>query len=258
MNHQTSTEATTERAQYERDGFFVVRQVLTSEQLVELQRAAEDAVKNRIGPILFEADEDASDKVPPLYRDESGRVFRRLNRVLDRGGVWQSLIEGPLARTAARLIDGEFQVCLNRHNMLLLKAPYNPAPVLWHQDAAVWDEGRFDHLSAIVALDDFQSDNGPLQVVPGSHRLGPVALGWNDNTQTIQRQHQPLIEREAVIVDLKAGDAVFFHGLLLHGSEGNPSGATRRTLTLAFYPGDLPAVSSATGEQAPQVRAIER
>lgn len=251
MNHELD-----ERAQYDRDGFVIVPQVVNEEQLAELRRATDEAVANKVGPILFEADADASDKVSPLYRDESGRVFRRLNRVLERGGVWQTIIGGPLARAASRLIGREFQVCLNRHNMLLLKAPYNPAPVLWHQDAAVWDEGTYEHLSAIVALDDFQSDNGPLQVVPGSHKLGPVALGWDDNTQAVASQHQALIENEAVVVDLKAGDAVFFHGLLLHGSQGNPSGAARRTLTVAFYRGDLPAISSATGERAPQTRPI--
>jgi len=138
----------------------------------------------------------------------------------------------------------------------MLKAPFNPAPVLWHQDAAVWNEGTFEHLSAIVALDDFHRDNGPLEVVPGSHRLGPVALGWDENTAAIRERHADLIAREKVVVALRAGDAVFFHGLLLHGSAGNPSATTRRTLTVAFYPGDLRAASSERGDRAPQVRML--
>jgi len=147
-------------------------------------------------------------------------------------------------------------VCLNRHNMLMLKAPYNPAPVLWHQDAAVWDEGTFEHLSAIVALDDFLPDNGCLEVIPGSHQRGPVGLGWTENTANIKALCGDEIAHNAVPVDLKAGDAVLMHGLLLHGSAGNQSAHTRRSLTVAFFPGDLRAVSTKTAEQKPEVRQL--
>lgn len=143
--------------------------------------------------------------------------------------------------------------------MLMLKAPHNPAPVLWHQDAAVWDENTFDHLPVIVALDDFLPDNGCLEVVPCSHRRGPLGLGWNENTRRIASECAGEIARGAVKVELKAGDAVFFHGLLLHGSGGNATAGSRRSLTMAFFPGDLPALSAKTGsENAPQVVPLKK
>ncbi|MBV9850772.1 MAG: phytanoyl-CoA dioxygenase family protein [Armatimonadetes bacterium] len=243
--------------QYQENGFVIVRHLLSASELQALREQTEDAILHRTGPIVFEQESGAAcAAVPDHYRDEQGRVFRRLSRVIDRGGAFEQVVRGPLADAAARLLPRPLFVCLNRHNMLMLKAPYNPAPVPWHQDAAVWDEGTFEHLSAIVALDDFLPDNGCLEVVPGSHRQGPVGLGWEENTARIQESCRRATAEQAVRMDLKAGDAVLFHGLLLHGSPGNASAHTRRSLTAAFFPGDLRQVSTRRGESAPQVREL--
>ena len=245
------------REQYQEEGFVIVRHLLSPGELQALRDQTEDAILQKISPILFEQESgEACAAVPEHYQDEQGRVFRRLNRVIDRGGAFEQVVLGPLAVAVSQILSPPVFACLNRHNMLMLKAPYNPAPVLWHQDAAVWDEGTFEHLSAIVAVDDFLPDNGCLEVVPGSHRLGPVGLGWEDNTARIQENCRRAITEDAVRVDLKAGDAVLFHGLLLHGSPGNASAQTRRSLTVAFFSGDLRAVSTKGGEQAPQVREL--
>jgi phytanoyl-CoA hydroxylase len=244
--------------QYDEQGYVIFRGLLAPDDLQALRDETDRAVADKVQPILFEEESQAAcEAVPDLYKDEQGRVFRRLNRVIDRGGIFERIVTGPMARAAARIVDAPLFVCLNRHNMLLLKAPFNPAPVHWHQDAAVWSEGTFDHISAIVALDDFLPENGCLEVVPGSHRQGPFALGWEENTARISEECDQEIGERAVKVDLKAGDAVLFHGLLLHGSAGNNSANTRRSLTVAFYPGDLRQVSTKHGEQEPQVRELD-
>lgn len=245
------------REEYQDEGFVIVRRLLSPGPLQALRDQAEDAILHKVSPILFEQESgEACAAVPPHYKDAQGRVFRRLNRVLDRGGAFEKVVCGPLLAAVAQILPPPIFVCLNRHNMLMLKAPYNPAPVLWHQDAAVWDEGTFEHLSAIVALDDFLLDNGCLEVIPGSHRQGPLGLGWEDNTACIQENCRQAIAESAVQVELKAGDTVLFHGLLLHGSPGNASAHTRRSLTVAFFSGDLRAVSAKDGEQSPQVREL--
>lgn len=245
------------RAQYEEQGYLIIRALLSPGELAELRDETDRAVAGKVQPILFEQESpEVCAAVPELYRDEQNRVFRRLNRVLDRGAVFEKIICGPLAEAVAQILPLPLCVCLNRHNMLMLKAPFNPAPVLWHQDAAVWDEGTFDHLSAIVALDDFLPENGCLEVVPGSHLQGPAGLGWDENTENIRVKYSESIARDAVKVDLKAGDAVLFHGLLMHGSAGNQSSHTRRSLTVAFFPGDLGLVSTSAEPQRPQVREL--
>ena len=247
--------------EFARRGFVFVRGLLTPEEVRALRDQVDQAVADRVGPILFEEDSAAAAAVPAAYR-EGSKVFRRLNRVIDRGGMFERVAMGKLADAASAAVGGKkLWVCLNRHNMLMLKAPFNPAPVEWHQDAAVWDEGTYEHITAIVAVDDFRPDNGALQVLPESHTAGPVGLGWDENTAKIKAEWAKKIATEAVTADLKAGDAVLMHGLLLHGSPGNASGDTRRSLTVAYYPGDLRAVSTRTDvetrEVYPRAMALE-
>jgi phytanoyl-CoA hydroxylase len=245
------------KEQFEQEGFVILREFLSEEELEALRKQTDSAISGKIQPILFEAESaEACAAVPDLYKDEQGRIFRRVNRVIDRGGSFEQIVCGKLAEAAAQILPGPIYVCLNRHNMLMLKAPFNPAPVLWHQDAAVWDEGTFDHLSAIIALDDFRPENGCLEVVPGSHHDGPLGLGWDDNVATALERCADRIASDAVKVDLRAGDAVLFHGLLIHGSSGNNSPHTRRSLTAAFYPGDLRIISTSQGAQRPEVRRV--
>src|SRR6185295_4997738 len=54
-----------------------------------------------------------------------------------------------------------------------LKSPRYGSPVEWHQDWAFYPHTNDDLLAVGVMLDDCTSDNGPLLVVPGSHR-GPT------------------------------------------------------------------------------------
>ena len=138
---------------YAKQGYVFVRGLLGAQEIKALREEVDRAVMRRVGPILFEEDSAAAGAaVPAAYRD-GNKVFRRLNRVIDRGGIFQQVAKGKLAE-AARAVVGAPAVwaCLNRHNMLMLKAPFNPAPVQWHQDAAVWDEGTYDHITAIVAV----------------------------------------------------------------------------------------------------------
>ena len=233
------------RTLYARQGYVTVRQLLSPDELLALQRQTEGAIHNKAQPIQFDqVGEEARAAVPDSFKDSEGRIFRRLDRAIDRGGAYEAVACGTLARAVAQILQGPIYVCLNRHNMVMLKAPFNPAPVQWHQDAAVWNEGTFEHLSAIVAIDDFRLDSGCLEVVPGSHQWGPLGLGWEENITAIIQGYQERIAHEAVPVDLKAGDAVLFHGLLLHGSPGNQSAYARRSLTICYYPGDLSRIST--------------
>jgi phytanoyl-CoA hydroxylase len=230
---------------YAKQGYVIVRGLLSAQEVKALREEVDRAVLGRVGPILFEEDSAAAGAaVPAAYRD-GNKVFRRLNRVIDRGGVFQQVARGKLAEAARSVVDAPaVWACLNRHNMLMLKAPFNPAPVQWHQDAAVWDEGTYDHITAIVAVDDFRADNGALQVLPGSHTHGPIGLGWEQNVKRISEEWSEAIRTGAVTADLRAGDALLMHGLLLHGSPGNQTAQTRRSLTIAYYPGDLRKVSN--------------
>lgn len=80
-------------------------------------------------------------------------------------------------------------------------------------------------------VDDCGESDGPLQVVPGSHRLGRVT----EDQASQQRRHVG-----AVACIAAAGDALFMRPLLLHLSSKATGTSRRRVLHFLFGPASLP------------------
>jgi hypothetical protein len=89
-----------------------------------------------------------------------------------------------------------------------------------------------DSLVAVRAhLDDCGSGNGPLRVVPGSHRHGRLSKAA---ARALRDQHGAL---ECVA---RRGDALAMRPLLLHSSSRAQAQAPRRVLHFLFGPRELP------------------
>ena len=109
----------------------------------------------------------------------------------------------------------------------------------WHQDYGYWYNQGFAFprmLSAFVALDEATRENGCLQVLRGSHRLGrlnhdKIADQTGIDPQRIQKL-EPLFER--VYVEMKPGSVLFFHCNLLHSSGPNESAHHRRSFIICY------------------------
>ena len=104
--------------------------------------------------------------------------------------------------------------------------------VPWHQDRA--EDGRerpvteLEHTVALrIHLDDCNDDNGPLEVLPGSHiygRLDSAAI------TRLAQSHAPLLCLAA------RGDIVAMRPLLVHLSQKARTPAARRVLHLEYSP----------------------
>lgn len=111
-----------------------------------------------------------------------------------------------------------------------------PGFLAWGQKAGVWQvQPPPEILSRMVAvrvhLDDCGPDNGPLRVIPGSHRHG-----WLDDD--IQNWKQNVA---AVSCIVGAGGAVVMCPLILHASSKADAPAHRRVIHIEFASEDLPA-----------------
>lgn len=126
------------------------------------------------------------------------------------------------------LLDSDSPVC-HFHSKLMQKEPRVGGAWEWHQDYGYWYKNQFmfpDQLiSVMVALTHANKQNGCLQVIKGSHKLGRVNHGFAgeqvgaDMTMVNNAlQTMPLIYSE-----LNPGDALIFHSNLLHRSEANLS-----------------------------------
>ena len=150
--------------------------------------------------------------------------FRRLYREPRLVAILQALL-GPAVRLQGSKIN--------------LKAPHFGSPVEWHQDWAFYPHTNDDLLAVGVMLDDAISDNGPLMVVPGSHR-GPIfdhhADGYFCGAVDPAAVKQELAR--AVPLTGRAGSMSFHHVRLLHGSAQNVSKLPRALLLYEYAAAD--------------------
>ena len=112
-----------------------------------------------------------------------------------------------------------------------------------HPDCSGWSEKEgvlyvqppvavLESLVAVRAhLDDCGSANGPLRVVPGSHRHGRLST----ETSTALREQNGAVQCIA-----RRGDVLVMRPLLLHSSSKAQAAAPRRVLHFLFGPKELP------------------
>ena len=117
-------------------------------------------------------------------------------------------------------------------DMALLKPPRGGREKPWHQDNAYFNHTPLDGvIGTWTALDEATIENGCMHVIPGSHLLGPQPHFHDRDCQLPDE----LIDVEAdVVVPLKPGGVLFFHGLLYHGTPPNQSIAKRRAVQFHY------------------------
>jgi phytanoyl-CoA hydroxylase len=123
--------------------------------------------------------------------------------------------------------------------MLYFKPPGARGQAL-HQDNYYLRVQPGTCMAAWMALDDCDEDNGCMQLVPGSHTWPILCPTSADTTQSFTDVTVPLPEGTiAQPAVMRAGDVLFFHGSLVHGS--NPNTTTdrfRRSLIAHYIEGD--------------------
>lgn len=118
----------------------------------------------------------------------------------------------------------------------------------WHQDwSCCWRAYTDELVTCFVALDDATEENGPLEVIPGSH-LGRICLPFRSDaenaadpafagkTEGFEVDPRAIDPRAVVRAQLGAGDMIVFDPYLLHYSARNRSDRPRRTIIYTYHP----------------------
>ncbi len=121
-----------------------------------------------------------------------------------------------------------------------LKAPQYGSPVEWHQDWAFYPHTNDDVLAVGVMLDDMLPENGPLMVIPGSHK-GPTFDHHNDEgffCGAMDPERGEVDLPKAVTLSGPAGSMSFHHVRSVHGSAQNTSDRPRQLLLYEYAAAD--------------------
>jgi ectoine hydroxylase-related dioxygenase (phytanoyl-CoA dioxygenase family) len=218
---------------YRRDGYLVIPRLIQGEQLTELRALTDRIVAEARG---VSANDDLYDLEPshsaalPRVRRLKPAIFKRYEffRALTRDPKITSILTGLLGPNI-RLYGGK----------LNMKSAGYGSPVEWHQDWAFYPHTNDDVLATGIYLDDCDMDNGPLLVVPGSHR-GPT---WDHHADgrfcgAMTPANCDIDLGKAVPLMGPAGSMTIHHARLVHGSALNKSNRQRRLLLHEYTAAD--------------------
>jgi phytanoyl-CoA hydroxylase len=215
---------------FREQGYLAMEAVLTPDDVARCAAALDNLARRRpegVGaqeePYYQQGGEEPAAATPEL------RV-RKLWKFADVDPTLGAAVAAPrmmaivdqLVGSGARLIQ----------DMALMKPPHRGAEKPWHQDNAYFDWTPLDGVLGVwIALDPATVENGCMQIVPGSHRAGPVP---HYHVRDCQLVDQTSRADRAEVVPLRPGGALFFSALLHHGTPPNRSAERRRALQFHY------------------------
>ena len=125
------------------------------------------------------------------------------------------------------------------HGKINSKLPGTVTEVKFHQDFSFQPMTNDDMITALLFMDDVTLDNGPLEVVPGTHK-GPLYTHWHEGVFTGAVGDQIVEEHKEKIIKCtgKKGSVCLMHASLLHGSAPNLSRDPRTLYIVTYYAED--------------------
>ena len=217
---------------YRDQGYLVVDNVLSATELAQLHTDLDTVVAAASG---VTSNNEVYD-LEPTHSAEAPRV-RRIKHPHKVMPSVQNLMHHPkLVAILQQLIGPGVRFQTSKLNM---KAAGYGAAVEWHQDWAFYPHTNDDLLAVGVMLDDVDDDNGPMMVIPGSHK-GPVldhhAGGYFCGAIDPVKSEMDL--NAAVPLTGPAGSLTFHHVRAIHGSALNRSDRSRNFLLYQFTAAD--------------------
>ena len=219
---------------YQENGYIVIDDFLTPEELETWRRQVDDAVAQRAG-LITAGGTRASELVIDEESSYWDKVFvHRQNLWVDHAGVRKLMLDPRLGKIASRLagVDG-MRIW---HDQALIKQPW-ANPTGWHLDNPYWSYSSRDALTIWVALDDATLQNGCLYFLPGAHKTATFdSSGIGSNISDLFEVYPQWAELESVAAPMKAGSCSFHNGLMPHGAGANMTRGTRRAMTCGYMP----------------------
>jgi ectoine hydroxylase-related dioxygenase (phytanoyl-CoA dioxygenase family) len=217
---------------YQRDGFIVVPDVLSEAEIGGLRRVTDEFVEKArevaANTDVYDLEDTHSPteprvrriKAPHLHHQEYAALVRHPKIIEVLQDLW-----GPNIRFDTAKLN--------------MKSAGFGAPVEWHQDWAFYPHTNDDLAAVGVMMDDAEMENGPLLVIPGSHR-GPIYDHHADGrfVGAMDPGRCDIDFSKAVPLTGKAGSITVHHVRAVHGSAPNVSSKDRRLLLFQFRAAD--------------------
>ncbi|MFD1145483.1 phytanoyl-CoA dioxygenase family protein [Larkinella insperata] len=209
---------------YQRDGYVIVRNLFSKAEVERLYSLA------------------AGDEVL------SSKTYNRVDAsgMKTRLALWYTLDDSLYSKFArsARILEAVGQILggpvAHYHSKLMQKEPRTGGAWEWHQDYGYWYKNNGflfpDMLSVLTALTPSTQENGCLQMIKGSHKMGRVEHGFAGEQvgADLEKVNEALKIMPLEYLEMAPGDTAFFHCNTLHASAANLSDQPRWSIITAY------------------------
>lgn len=249
---------------FRRDGFLIVRGLVSPQEIAELRRHTEDLMQGKLPEQrLTMAERDVSrdggvtvqglEKPPEhLSPEQKAQYFLRVHMLHRKLELHERYLLHPRVLDVLEVLIGPDVLALQ--SMLFLKPPGKPGQG-WHQDSYYIPTHPDTLCGAWIAIDDCDEQNGAMWFAKGSGHepvyppCPEVAYGFGDkmvsDIQYVKGVSDPVDENnmltrvadryDQVLAIMKAGDVAFFNGHVLHRSKQNWSRDRYRRSFVGHY-----------------------
>ncbi len=223
---------TTQINTYNEVGAIVVPDILSPSEVAELQRVTDDFVERARGLTEHTDIYDLEDS----HTSDAPRV-RRIKAPHLHHSVYARLVCHPKIVAVLQDLWGP-NIRFDTAKLNMKSAGFGAA-VEWHQDWAFYPHTNDDLAAIGVMMDDMAMENGPLLIIPGSHR-GPVFDHHADGVfcGAMDPARKEVDYSSAVPLTGRAGSITVHHVRAVHGSAPNTSDRDRRLLLFQFRAAD--------------------
>lgn len=213
---------------FQAHGFVKGGRVLSDAQVEELRGEIERVI----------ADRDKPGRQPVLlhnFAKTPGQIVWQIVNIWQASAPFRALVHHRQIVEEIAQLTGAKEIRL-WHDQIQFKPAETGGVNMWHQDWPYWPILAAPHqVTAWVALDDVDPENGCMSMVPGSHR-------WGNNINFLHQlpafdqmpaefAGRPLAVRPCPV---RKGEVHYHHALTWHGSPANRSGRPRRAIALHY------------------------
>ncbi|GAX37832.1 phytanoyl-CoA dioxygenase family protein [Nodularia sp. NIES-3585] len=229
---------------YEDNGFVLLPECFSQEEIHKMKVEL---------PVIFSQD------TPKRVLEEEGKTVRSVHGVHNTNEIFQSLSRHPqLVKPAMEILGSKVYIYQFKINA---KAAFSGDIWEWHQDYIFWrkEDGvpKPQLINALVLLDDMNEFNGPLFIIPGSHKEGMIdVVAQEKRNQSQAKTKDPewlssftaklkySLNRDMVAdlvlkygmtsIKASAGSVLLFHSNIVHASPSNISPFDRVVVIVTY------------------------
>lgn len=213
-----------EIAFYEREGYLVPKYQFSAEDVAKMQRLTRQAV----------ADNPDHVNQPLVCLHVPGNQVQQIKTTKE----WLDIAAHPdLLDMSEQLIGPD--LVLWDCGLFYKRQGGGPATP-WHRDGRYWPIKPLASLSVWIAVFDSMIENACLRMIPKSHAAKQIGEHSKEFKEDVIFQHQLLSsefnEADAVDLEMKAGQLVFFDTFTIHGANRNLSDRERAGVAMRYMP----------------------